>query len=57
MLSQEKKKRMGAAKAGDVGNFLGSFRKPTDPFPTLLAGGLTMFALRREGQEAEGVIT
>ncbi len=47
----------GAAKAGDVGNFLGSFGKPTDPFPTLLAGGLTVFALWREGREAEGVIT
>ena len=47
----------GAAKAGDVGNFLGSFGKSTDPFPTLLAGGLTVFALWREGREAEGVIT
>lgn len=47
----------GAAKAGDVGNFLGSFGKPTDPFPTLMAGGLTVFALWREGREAEGVIT
>lgn len=28
-----------ATKVGDVGNFLGSFGKPTDPFPTLLAGG------------------
>lgn len=47
----------GAAKAGDIGNFLGSFGKPTDPFPTLMAGGLTVFALWREGREAEGVIT
>ena len=47
----------GAAKAGDVGNFLGSFGKPTDPFPTLMAGGLTVFSLWREGREAEGVIT
>lgn len=34
----------GSARGGDVQNFLGSFGKPDDPFPTLLAGTVNMFA-------------
>ena len=46
----------GAAKEKDRGNFLGSFGRPDDPFPTLLAGGINYFAFWYEGDEENGFI-
>ena len=52
---QERRMR-GAAKERDRGNFLGSFGRPDDPFPTLLAGGINYFAFWYEGDEENGFI-
>lgn len=46
----------GAARHKDRANFIGSFGRPDDPFPTLLAGDINMFAFWYEGREAEGVM-
>ena len=52
---QERRMR-GAAKERDRGNFLGSFGRPDDPFPTLLAGEINYFAFWYEGDEENGFI-
>ena len=52
---QERRMR-GAAKERDRGNFLGSFGRPDDPFPTLLAGGINYFVFWYEGDEENGFI-
>ena len=46
----------GAARHKDRANFIGSFGRPDDPFPTLLAGYINMFAFWYEGREDEGVM-
>lgn len=46
----------GAARHQDRANFIGSFGRPADPFPTLLAGTVNMFALWYEGDEENGIM-
>ncbi|MGI5920772.1 MAG: DNA cytosine methyltransferase [Syntrophomonadaceae bacterium] len=46
----------GAAKAQDPTAFIGSFGKPTDPFPTLLAGTVNMFAYWTGGDYKNGIL-
>ncbi len=46
----------GAAKHGNRTQFLGSFGRPDDPFPTLLASGVTPFAFWYEDDPAGGCV-
>lgn len=46
----------GAAKAGDQAQFQGSFGRPTDPFPTLLAGAVNPFAFWYADDPAGGCV-
>jgi DNA (cytosine-5)-methyltransferase 1 len=46
----------GAAKEGDKVRFKSSFGRPDDPFPTLLAGGVNVFALWYSDDYKNGVI-
>ncbi len=46
----------GAAKHGNRAQFLGSFGRPDDPFPTLLAGDVTPFAFWYEDDPAGGCV-
>ncbi|MEB5968960.1 DNA (cytosine-5-)-methyltransferase [Enterococcus gallinarum] len=44
------------AKTGNQSGFISSFGKTRDPFPTLLAGTVDVFAYWQEGKEKEGFI-
>jgi DNA (cytosine-5)-methyltransferase 1 len=44
------------AKEGDQSRFRSSFGRPTDPFPTLLAGTVNAFALWHDGDYKNGVV-
>ena len=46
----------GAAKDGAHAHFRNSFGLPTDPFPTLLAGGVSPFAFWYEDDPAGGCV-
>ena len=46
----------GAAKEGEQTAFRNSFGLPTDPFPTLLAGGISPFAFWYEDDPAGGCV-
>ena len=46
----------GAAKDGAHAHFQNSFGLPTDPFPTLLAGGVSPFAFWYEDDPAGGCV-
>jgi DNA (cytosine-5)-methyltransferase 1 len=52
----QKVRMRGNAKHGNQTGFIGSFGKPTDPFPTLLASDTTTFALWRGDDYKNGVI-
>ena len=52
----QNRRMRGNAKKGNQAGFLGSFGKPTDPFPTLLAGDVTMFSLWNCNDYENGVI-
>lgn len=45
-----------AAKAKDEKNFLSSFGRPNEPFPTLLASAVNIFSFWYEGEEKRGFI-
>ena len=46
----------GAAKARDPITFIGSFGRPTDPFPTLLAGTVNMFSFWTGNDYKSGIL-
>ena len=46
----------GAAKDGEQAHFRDSFGRPTDPFPTLLAGAVNPFAFWFEDDPAGGCV-
>lgn len=52
---QERRMRTTAKEQNQKG-FISSFGKPTDPFPTLLAGTVDVFAFWHKGKEEEGFI-
>jgi Site-specific DNA methylase len=52
----QNRRMRGNAQKGDYTGFIGSFGKPTDPFPTLLAGDVTMFSLWNGGDYENGII-
>jgi len=52
----QKIRMRGAAKYGNTNNFLGSFGKPGDPFPTILASDTNTFALWYGEEYKSGVI-
>lgn len=52
----QNRRMRGNAQKGDHAGFIGSFGKSTDPFPTLLAGDVTMFSLWYGNDYENGVI-
>lgn len=52
----QNRRMRGAAKKGDQTRFIGSFGKPADPFPTLLAGSVIKFAFWQETDYQKGHI-